>query len=58
MSDPTFITALRNDSRTVVPEAEGVIVDLDERQVRLTLDDGQTLTFDAGELRAALEEAA
>lgn len=40
------------------PEAEPVLVQATGRVVVLTLDDGQTLTFDRSELRATLEQAA
>ena len=41
------------------PEAEPVVIDTDRPgAVVLHLDDGETLEFDAGELRAALERAA
>ncbi len=39
-------------------EAEPVCVEREGALLRLVLDDGDTLEFDAVELRAALEEAA
>lgn len=58
MTDPVYITALRDDDTAIAPEAEGVLIDAGSDAIRLTLDDGHSLTFDAQELRAALGEAA
>jgi hypothetical protein len=49
----TLITALRAGHPGPIPEAEMVLVTVDGATVTLTLDDGETLAFDVGELAAA-----
>jgi hypothetical protein len=49
----TLITALRAGRPEHTPEAEMVLVAVDGATVTLTLDDGETLVFDAAELAAA-----
>ena len=53
-----LITALRAGRPEHTPEAEPVLVSVDGHRATLTLDDGETLDFDAGELLGALREAA
>lgn len=57
MTDPTMVVANRGHDTAHV-EAEPVLVQRDGEVVRLVLDDGDTLEFDATELRSALGEAA
>lgn len=54
----THLMALRAHRREHTPEAEPVIVDTQAEVVVLRLDDGEEITMDRCELRAALEEAA
>lgn len=54
MSDQQLITALRAGRAEHTPEAEPVLVEVDETTATLTLDDGETLRFDVVELRTAL----
>lgn len=49
-----FITALRAGRPEHTPEAEGVLVASDGSACTLTLDDGETLTFDVAELLSAV----
>jgi hypothetical protein len=49
----SLITALRAGRPEHTPEAEMVLVTVDGATVTLTLDDGETLAFDAAELAAA-----
>jgi hypothetical protein len=58
MPEPTLITALRAGRAEHTPEAEGVLVGVRGETATLVLDDGEELSFDLGELRAALERAA
>jgi hypothetical protein len=51
------ITALRAGRPEHTPEAEPIVVAVDGATATLTLDDGETLAFDAVELRAALAPA-
>lgn len=58
MPDPVPLMADRRGLPHRPPEAELVLVDVRDDCVALVLDDGETLTFDARELRTALGEAA
>lgn len=55
MTPRTLLTATRGSYNDPAAEAEPVLVEHDEQTVTLTLDDGEELTFDRGELRAALD---
>lgn len=50
----SLLTALRAARPEHTPEAESVLVTVDGATTTLTLDDGETLAFDAAELRAAI----
>lgn len=52
------LSALRAGRPEHTPEAEPVLVEVRDGTATLTLDDGETVAFDARELRAALGEAA
>lgn len=53
---PTLLMCLRAGLPEHTPEAEPVLVQTGGGQVTLTLDDGEQITLDASELRAAIEE--
>jgi hypothetical protein len=55
MSDPTLLMANRAGLPEHEPEAEPVLIQRDGDQVVLILDDGETLAFDATELRSAVD---
>lgn len=54
MSDPVFLTVLRAGRPEHTPDVEGALLELRGDQAVVTLDDGETLSFDVVELRAAL----
>ena len=55
MSPQTALTVTRGSFNDPTAEAELVLVEHDGRNVTITLDDGEELTFDHRELRAALD---
>ena len=54
MTDPVLLMAHRAGRPEHHPEAEPVLIDQAEGTVRLLLDDGETIEFDAIELRRAV----
>lgn len=54
---PTLLMALRAGRPEHSPEAEPVLAYVQGATVRLELDDGEILEFDAAELRAAIAGA-
>lgn len=52
--DPVLVMALRAGRPEHTPEAEPVLVTVDDQNVVLELDDGERLELDLAELRAAI----
>ena len=54
MTDPVFLTVQRAGRPEHTPEVEGVLIQCTGDDVAVTLDDGETITFQRDELLAAL----